>query len=139
MAFISNIITDVMNERRSGPINEIFLRLNKMREDLLSGSRGCDFECRSMTLGALMKNMHSNDLLPLEPEAPFPGLSYAGIFRKIQSFKSPYWYSAPRSLFCFDEPKADSSPHRCQSSSFNTVIQGMTNAINGLDSSIMGL
>lgn len=127
-----------MNERRSGAINEILLRLHKMREDLLSGSRGCDFACRSMTLGALTKHMHSNDLLPLEPEVPFPGLSYAGIFGKIQSFKSPDWYSATRSAY-YDRLNADSSPHKCQSSSFNTVIQGMTNAINGLGSSIMGL
>ncbi|PYH30454.1 BTB/POZ domain-containing protein [Aspergillus neoniger CBS 115656] len=131
-------IINVMNERRSGVINGILLRLNKMREDLLSGSRGCDFECRSMTLGALTMHMNSNDLLPLEREAPFSGLSYAMIFRKIQSFRSPEWYSAPRSVY-YDRLNADSSPHRCQSSSFNTVIQGMTNAINGLGSSIMGL
>lgn len=89
--FLSNIVTESMNVRRRSAIKKILDRLHNTLEELLSGDRGCNFECRSMAYGALTLEMNSANLLSSTLAAPFQGLSYKSLLEKIESFHSPDW------------------------------------------------
>lgn len=65
-----------MNERRQEAINNLIHLIHGTREVLLSGNRGCGFECSSIMYGALTKEMQSSGLLSSRPAAPFPDLNY---------------------------------------------------------------
>jgi hypothetical protein len=114
-----------MNDRRQGGIAAIVLLLREKREELLSGSRGCGFECSSIMYGALTKQMQSNALLRPRPAAPFPGLNYKSLVRRVLSFTLAGWYG-PSS--CYDTYR-----HDCPDSSFKSLFGGLNDTIKGLD------
>ncbi|KAH1984739.1 hypothetical protein KXW88_001401 [Aspergillus fumigatus] len=76
-------VINAMNDRREEAINNLIQVLHDTREALLSGTRGCGFECSSIMYGALSKEMRSNDLLPSRPAAPFANLNYASLVQKV--------------------------------------------------------
>lgn len=80
-----------MNIGREDAIQDILASLQKQRNDFLDDTRGCSFECNSIMFGALTKQMRLSALLSPEPAAPFIGLRYQELVRKIRSFKTPYW------------------------------------------------
>ncbi|KAE8306926.1 hypothetical protein BDV41DRAFT_569477 [Aspergillus transmontanensis] len=73
-------VIDKMNMRRYDAITLILSSLAKLRDAFLDGSRGCTFECSSLMFGVLTKQMHSNGLFYPQPEAPFIGLNYKGLW-----------------------------------------------------------
>ena len=122
MTLVSNASAGSMNERRNEAIEKTLARLHKIREDLLSGTRGCKFECRSMTYGALTLEMHSKDLLSSTLAVPFQGLSYQSLFQKVNSFKSPEW----NHRWCY-------MTNECRPSFLTTLAGELDGCIEGLD------
>lgn len=51
----------------------------------------CSFECSSILIGALTKQMHSNRLLDPKPSNPYLGYSVARTTATIRNFASPRW------------------------------------------------
>jgi hypothetical protein len=118
-----------MNERRQAAVNNLIQILHERREDLLSGIRGCGFECSSIMYGALSKEMHSNDLLSPRPAAPFPNLNYKYLVWKVLSFASPQW----RGPYSGYASYGSNYPHNCYDSSFTSLFGKLNDAIEGLD------
>jgi hypothetical protein len=118
-----------MNERRQAAVNKLIQILHERREDLLSGIRGCGFECSSIMYGALSKGMHSNDLLSPRPAAPFPNLNYKYLVRKVLSFVSPQW----KDSYSGYSDYGSSYPHNCYDSSFTSLFGKLNDAIEGLN------
>ncbi|KAL4881763.1 hypothetical protein BJY04DRAFT_217829 [Aspergillus karnatakaensis] len=73
-------IIDEMNERRINKIRDHFQTLRGFRQTLLNDDTDdkntCTFKCRSLTLGALMKQAHNLHLSDPEPTPPFENLKY---------------------------------------------------------------
>ncbi|KAE8131641.1 hypothetical protein BDV38DRAFT_288513 [Aspergillus pseudotamarii] len=118
-------VMEAMNKFREEAINNLVTLLYDRREALLSGTRGCCFECSSIMYGALTKEMRSVDLLLPRPKAPFPGLNHKALVQKIQSFTVPQWTlpSSGYRTYC----------HSCANSSFETLLGTLNDLIQGLD------
>ncbi|KAE8309380.1 hypothetical protein BDV41DRAFT_580579 [Aspergillus transmontanensis] len=122
-------VMEAMNKYREEAISNLVTLLHDTREALLSGTRGCCFECSSITYGALTKDMRSVDLYLPRPEAPFPGLNYKGLVQKVLSFTVPRWTR-------WDDTYDDYSPvyqHSCSDSSFKALLGILNDTIQGLD------
>jgi hypothetical protein len=117
-----------MNDKRQEAIAGLAVQLDKTRDELQSGSKGCGFECSSIMYGALTKEMHSNTLFSRRLAAPFPYLSYRSLVQKMLSFKSPEWYGPYRSKY----------HHTCDYSTFTLLFGVLKDTIegHGLDNSI---
>lgn len=113
-----------MDDRRQGAIAGLVLRLHETREELLSSSRGCSFECSSIMYGALTKQMQSSALLWPEPEVPFPNLNYSILVQRVLSFTSPEWYGPSYQYSGYQ--------HSCLHSSFKSLFGGLNHTIEGL-------
>ena len=114
-----------MDDRRQGAIAGLLLRLHVTREELLSGSQGCGFECSSIMYGALTKEMQSNALIWPEPAVPFPNLNYSILVQRMLSFTSPEWYGLSYDRF-------NGYKHSCLHSSFKLLFAGLNHTIEGL-------
>ncbi|KAE8411025.1 hypothetical protein BDV36DRAFT_289090 [Aspergillus pseudocaelatus] len=119
-------VMEAMNISREDAITNLVTLLHDRREALLSGTRGCGFECSSIMYGALTKEMRSAELFLPRPEAPFPGLNYKDLVRKVQSFKIPRWDSRTLSY-------PYHSQHSCFDSSFKNLFGMLNDTIEGLD------
>ncbi|KAL4889656.1 hypothetical protein BDV59DRAFT_185941 [Aspergillus ambiguus] len=71
--------------------------------------------------GALTKEMHSSGLSLPRPEAPFLGLSYIRLVKRVLSFRSPQWYSS-----------GYYERHRCINSSLEALFGPLCGGIGGL-------
>ncbi|PGH10466.1 hypothetical protein AJ80_07509 [Polytolypa hystricis UAMH7299] len=118
---IPNKVLESMNYRRHEAINNIVLLLHEKCESLLSGRRGCCFECGSIMYGALAKQMQSNALLSPKPVAPFMSLNYEQLVQKVLSFESPQWS-------CYTHNYRD-----CLDSSFPSLLGELNHSIEGFD------
>jgi hypothetical protein len=114
-----------MNEHRQSAIEGLFRLLHETRDELLSGRRGCGYECSSIMYGALSKQMQSDALLSPRPAAPYPSLTYKSLVQRVSSFKSPQW-CGPSSHYARYQ-------HRCPASSFETLFGELKDIIEGLD------
>lgn len=66
---------DLLEEDRIAAISAAFTDLEDLVNDFLEDRESCSFECASMHLGALIKQLHSRNLWRPRPEAPFIGIS----------------------------------------------------------------
>lgn len=114
-----------MDDRRQGAIADLISQLHETREELLSGSRGCGYECSSIMYGALTKQMQSNALLWPRPEVPFLNLNYMSLVQRVSSFTSPRWHGG--------SPYFSSYQHSCVDSSFKSLFGKSNDIIEGLD------
>ncbi|KAK6816096.1 hypothetical protein RU639_009055 [Aspergillus parasiticus] len=124
-------VMEAMNRYREEAISNLVTLLHDTREALLSGTRGCCFECSSIMYGALTKEIRSVDLFLARPEAPFPGLNYKDLVRKVLSFTVPRWNTRRSPI-----PGHTSSPfsqHSCSDSSFKALFGNLNDNIQGLD------
>jgi len=48
--------------RRKGAFWTLETSLEELKDDLITGEQGCTFECQSILLGALMKNMAAHGI-----------------------------------------------------------------------------
>lgn len=75
--------------------------MKEQRDKLSRGALGCNFECRSSYLGALIQRMHATGILPIlevdspkvDPsEAPHRGLSLSSVIDGIRGIPFPDVY-----------------------------------------------
>lgn len=87
------MVVDDLNERRERAIQSVMTALQKQRSIFLSNSWTCpySFQCTSMMLGGLEKQMSAQGLSPM-PTAPFIGFGYRDLVDKIRAFSPPKWY-----------------------------------------------
>jgi hypothetical protein len=91
MPLISHI--EKIDQRRQESIDQIVRPLHNLLEGFREGRNSCSFECDSILLGALTKEMHTRNLLIPRPETSFAGLSFAEIAQNVRSIQSPRWRS----------------------------------------------
>lgn len=96
-----------IEEDRMQATGTIFSQLQALIDEYRCQSYTCptgdSFECGSMLLGALTKEMELQGLFPV-PTAPFIGWSISELYTKIQRLRSPSWSSSS---------KSKKSRHRC--------------------------
>lgn len=97
--------------------------LNELGDGYIEGRYGCDFECSSMHLGALMKGLHKLKFVNQDPpDTRFGDLCLVEVVEKLRTIKSPTWTTVPsrccryngyyygnQNATCSDCPK----PHAC--------------------------
>lgn len=128
---VSDSITEAINKQRQGNIDSLIGLLHDRKGELLTGLRGCCFECSSIMCGALMREMHKVDLLSPRPTAPFLGWSYRGLVQKILSFRNPEWILDTYSSSY--HRSYSSSYHECPDSSFTNIFLRVNETTQGLD------
>ncbi|KAL3441752.1 hypothetical protein BJX65DRAFT_288015 [Aspergillus insuetus] len=132
LGLIPDRVINTMIHVRLSAIERVLDRLYQTHEALLSGSRGCDFECSSIMYGALTREMRSANLLSPRPAPPYETISYKSLVKRILAFKSPSWAGWSSSAYL----GYGSSPHSCSTSNFNRIFGGMNDAIGGLQFSL---
>ncbi|CEL06506.1 hypothetical protein ASPCAL09682 [Aspergillus calidoustus] len=132
LGLIPDRVINAMIYIRCASIERVLDKLYHTQEALLSGSRGCDFECSSMMYGALTREMRSASLLSPRPAPPFDEISYKTLVKKILAFRSPSWTGWSSSAYL----GYGNSPHSCSTSNFNKIFSGMNDAIEGLKVSV---
>ncbi|KAK2051181.1 hypothetical protein LY76DRAFT_599538 [Colletotrichum caudatum] len=88
---IPSIVTDLIDWQRQEAVVFIFKTLQTLLEAFRKGSSGCSFECSSMLLGALTKEMDRHKLLNPVPKEPYKGYSILDTEKMVNSFHCPRW------------------------------------------------
>ncbi|WQF76291.1 hypothetical protein CDEST_01305 [Colletotrichum destructivum] len=88
---IPSIVTDLIDWQRQEAVDFIFKTLQTLLEAFRKGSSGCSFECSSMLLGALTKEMDRHKLLNPVPKEPYTGYSILDTNKIVNSFHCPHW------------------------------------------------
>ncbi|ELQ37649.1 hypothetical protein OOU_Y34scaffold00588g7 [Pyricularia oryzae Y34] len=90
-------ITDRIDRLRREFIGDIVSSMNDLSLELKHGKAGCSYECSSMLLGALLKEMHTKGL-ELQSGSPLRGLSFASTMATALQIQSPSWSHPGTSL-----------------------------------------
>ncbi|UPX16917.1 uncharacterized protein EKO05_0007298 [Ascochyta rabiei] len=89
-----NFVSSVVNLRRCQAIESVISDLHNLLDEYRSSKYKCkqnaafSFQCSSLLLGALTKELDSWSLLSPRPEPPFLDLSFSSICTKIRGVKS---------------------------------------------------
>ncbi|OJI99232.1 hypothetical protein ASPVEDRAFT_50748 [Aspergillus versicolor CBS 583.65] len=124
-------VIEAINKQRQENIDRLVGLIHDKHGELLTGFRGCCFECSSIMYGALTREMHKVGLLSPRPAAPFVGWSRRGLVQKIRSFRDPQWIlgtdiSSYRRTYSSDY-------HECLDSSFASIFGKPNETTQGLD------
>src|SRR5690606_36135214 len=65
--------------------------LDRLRNSLCADPIECSFECSSMQLGSLVKEMHVQGLDSFKSARPFYGCSIKWLEQTISNFRTPQW------------------------------------------------
>ncbi|KAK7229733.1 hypothetical protein V2G26_001903 [Clonostachys chloroleuca] len=94
-------IIDSIEAERIKHLDALVAHMKEQRDKLSRGALGCNFECRSSYLGALIQRMHATGILPIlevdspkvDPsEAPHRGLSLSSVIDGIRGIPFPDVY-----------------------------------------------
>ncbi|WQF87603.1 hypothetical protein CDEST_12617 [Colletotrichum destructivum] len=90
---IPSIVTDLIDRQRQEAVEFILNTLQTLLDVFRKESSVsyCSFECSSMLLGALTKEMDRHKLLDPAPKEPYTGYSIVGVEKMVKEFRSPYW------------------------------------------------
>lgn len=83
-----------INTVRQFTISEIFSAIYELL-DRLQDEQECSFECSSMLLGILTKELKRHGILYPRSAPPYNGFSIDGLQKMIRELKRPSWYSGP--------------------------------------------
>ncbi|KAK1991092.1 hypothetical protein LX36DRAFT_694949 [Colletotrichum falcatum] len=72
---IPSIVIDLVDWQRQDAVDFVLKTLQTLLESFRKGSSGCSFECSSILLGALTKEMDRHRLLNPAPKEPYTGYS----------------------------------------------------------------
>ncbi|RHZ57294.1 BTB/POZ domain-containing protein [Aspergillus thermomutatus] len=114
-----------MNQKRQQAICKVILALQREYEAFMTGSKGCNFECSSIMLGSLMKQMLSKGLLESQVQFYYKGFNVTGLTKSVQSFVAPRWRT---SVYCYN---GDYPDHNCPHSSFS-LLNSSSDTVEGL-------
>ncbi|PKY05155.1 hypothetical protein P168DRAFT_234322 [Aspergillus campestris IBT 28561] len=117
---IPAVVIDLINRTRSLAIYRMIEQMNLRRDYFLTGARGCSYECSSIMLGALTRNMHAIDLYPEQPGDPYTGMSRNKLIEKVRSFTVSRYCSTSR------------VQHKCGMKPFPEIIK-KAGAVKGID------
>ncbi|KAI8710785.1 hypothetical protein NCS52_01538300 [Fusarium sp. LHS14.1] len=101
-----------IDEERQNALAEVFSTLYTLLDTLCQESE-CSYECLSMLLGSLMKELRKHGILKPQIKKPYDGYSISSVVNMVDTFTSPTWYSKnERSGSRYYD--SYSSPHTCR-------------------------
>ncbi|EEU34832.1 uncharacterized protein NECHADRAFT_55114 [Fusarium vanettenii 77-13-4] len=100
---IPHVILRRINEERQNALTQIFSKLYELLDTLCQESE-CSYECSSMLLGSLMKELSKRDILKPQIKKPFEGYNIASAAQMVDTFASPTWYSQIRHYHSYNLP-----------------------------------
>ncbi|KAK7994395.1 hypothetical protein PG991_015983 [Apiospora marii] len=119
-------VVDTIEQRRQVAVEGIIARLHDLTLYFSEYRTKCSFECASLLLGALTKQLQVHGLFNPSPTKPFIGYSPAGLLSTINDFVSPK----------SSDMNASSQLHRC-SCQLRTFLEGFNSLardeIRGMD------
>lgn len=89
--FIADCSTDMIDWRRQDAVEFILGALQKLLDSFRKDTAGCSFECSSILLGGLTKEMTKYRLLDPQPAAPYLGYSIENTEKIVRAFQNPQW------------------------------------------------
>jgi hypothetical protein len=81
-----------IDKARQDSLDDIFSAIYDLL-DLLQVEPVCSYECSSMLLGTLTKELRKHGILSPRSAQPFYGFSIEGSEGMIRGFRKPYWYN----------------------------------------------
>ncbi|KAL6897660.1 hypothetical protein GGI43DRAFT_409566 [Trichoderma evansii] len=125
------LLSDI-EEKRTLSLYNILSALGELREDLMKGKKGCTFECSSMLLGSLIKEMDKHEINEDQLLESFSDRSIAQFKSTLLGFQKPVWYSNSRSNG-YNHYSSHPSYHSC---CINSMVEPMIDIVwknlNGL-------
>ncbi|KAK2602753.1 hypothetical protein N8I77_009260 [Diaporthe amygdali] len=119
--------TDEIERRRQDGVQSILSSFHDLLEYFCTRDC-CSFECSSILLGSLYKEMIAKGILSPRPAPPFLGISIKEMSLLAREMRSPDWYTKPKSI------KRYSSAHPCQLHHFfGPRIDQIEDRIKGLE------
>ncbi|KAI8710574.1 hypothetical protein NCS52_01557700 [Fusarium sp. LHS14.1] len=109
---IPHAILKRIDEERQNALAEIFSTLYTLFGTLCKGSE-CSYECSSMLLGSLMKELSKHGILKPQIKKPYDGYSISSAVNMVNTFTLPIWYSRT-GRFGSRYHDSYSSPHTCR-------------------------
>jgi hypothetical protein len=83
--------TEKIDEARQDSLDDIFTAIYDLL-DRLQEETECSYECSSMSLGVLTKELSNHGILSPRVAQPFYGLSIDGSKDMIKGLRQPQWY-----------------------------------------------
>ncbi|KAK1455592.1 hypothetical protein CMEL01_04352 [Colletotrichum melonis] len=90
---VAQIVAELVDWRRQDAVGFILEVLHRLLDSFRSETAGCSFECSSILLGALTKEMDKHKLLNPKPAKPYSGYSIVDTEKIVRAFRSPVWTS----------------------------------------------
>lgn len=141
--------SDAIEKQRQKTVGQILKHLHEVFSTLCSSQPTCSFECSSILLGALSRQINIGLLHPW-PEVPYLGYSVCDLRAKLSSLAEPDWINrnhrcpSPkppqhRTSYSYDSPnkkaKTERPADKCECSLASLVtptIQGLADGMTGL-------
>ncbi|KAK7931237.1 hypothetical protein PG985_001949 [Apiospora marii] len=92
---IPGTLVDAIDRKRRQSIDRIIIGLQRLLSDFRDDRAGCSFECSSMLLGALTKEMKQKDFLDIQPGSSLLGFSLEATEKVALDIRSPCWSPIP--------------------------------------------
>ncbi|KAK4233012.1 hypothetical protein C8A03DRAFT_39314 [Achaetomium macrosporum] len=88
---IPEAIIEAIDRRRQEVVDKIITALQSLLISFRDGPDKCSFECSSIQLGALAKEIRAKRL-ETKPESPMLGYSVVATMKTVKSIRSPTWH-----------------------------------------------
>ncbi|KAK7996677.1 hypothetical protein PG989_004717 [Apiospora arundinis] len=126
---IPHHLIGIIDQKRQEIIHDIISGLHDLVLYFHTRTK-CTFECSSILLGALTKQMQTKGLLDPKPRIPFFGYSVAGTTATMCDFKSPRWHDNNTSRYL--------EPHRCTLEAFmDATVRSFADGVEGLQLDVL--
>jgi hypothetical protein len=96
-------LIEAIDRRRQEVVDKIITALQGLLVSLRDGPDECSFECSSIQLGALAKEIRAKRLEP-KPESPMLGYSVVATMATARRIRSPTWHPIIHTSFGYARP-----------------------------------
>jgi hypothetical protein len=132
---------DKIDHERQELLDQLIGTLHSLLDKLREGEPFCSFECDSMLLGALIKQLYPQELIWPRPLKPFTGFQFAETAEAVRRFQSPAWCVVQkkkklkqRSAWDIEEEVQKCPQHGCNLQNLLIPdIDRLKNGVKGLD------
>ena len=114
--------------QRCTALDRLLSALEDLYEGFMHDKAGCSFECNSMQLGALTKQLCSKGLLLPRPKNPFAGYSFDHVASYVRGLREPRWSYNHRCSYDY----AESDPCSLESHT-GPIVSSIEDNLRGLD------